>query len=139
MRGSRCCVGIALYNAGNLIYLWHDQNLNPIPNPAPSDVAYLSAYVFFAVGIVMLTQRNFGAVAITTRLDGAITGLAIGSLAGMLWFDRVLSMSGRPLQVVVGMAYPLMDLVLHRGPASRRSRRMRYRPNRSTLLLHARR
>ena len=66
----------------------------------------------FAVGIVLLTQRSFGIVAMSTRLDGAITGLAIGSLAGMLWFDRVLSVSGKPLQVVVGMAYPLMDLVM---------------------------
>jgi diguanylate cyclase (GGDEF)-like protein len=127
-------IGIVLYNAGDLIYLWHDQNLNPIPSPAPSDAAYLASYVFFAIGIVMLTQRNFGAVHISTRLDGAITGLAIGSAAGMLWFDTVLKVSGRPLQVVVGMAYPLMDLVLIvlliSGLAP-----LRYRPNVPTSLL----
>jgi diguanylate cyclase (GGDEF)-like protein len=126
--------GVALYNAGDLIYLWHDQNLNPIPSPAPSDAAYLASYVCFAIGIVMLTQRNFGKMRISTRLDGAITGLAIGSAAGMLWFDAVLKVSGRPLQVVVGMAYPLMDMVLiivliaGLAPA-------RYRPNAPTTLL----
>ncbi|HUD69835.1 MAG TPA: EAL domain-containing protein [Acidimicrobiales bacterium] len=126
--------GAVLYNAGNLIYLWHDQNLNPIPSPAPSDAAYLASYVFFAIGVVMLTQRHFGAVRISTRLDGAITGLAIGSAAGMLWFDSVLKVSGRPLQVVVGMAYPLMDMVLIviliSGLAP-----LRYRPNVPTSLL----
>jgi diguanylate cyclase len=127
-------VGIGLYNAGNLIYLWHDQNLNPIPNPAPSDAAYLLAYVCLTVGIVMLTQRNFGIVAMSTRLDGVITGLSIGALAGMLWFDRVLSVSGKPLQVVVGMAYPLMDLVMLVALFSALAP-LRYRPNRSTLLL----
>ena len=126
--------GIALYDAGNLIYLWHDQNLNPIPNPAPSDAAYLLSYVCFVVGIVMLTQRNFGAVAISTRLDGAITGLAVGATAGLLWFEHVLSVSGRPLQVVVGMAYPLMDLVMLVALFSALAP-LRYRPDRSTSLL----
>ena len=127
-------IGIALYDAGNLIYLWHDQNLNPIPNPAPSDAAYLLSYVAFAVGIVMLTQRNFGSVGVSTRLDGAITGLAIGAAAGLLWFNQVLEVSGRTLQVVVGMAYPLMDLVMIVVLVSALAP-LKYRPNRSSGLL----
>ena len=127
-------IGMAAYNAGNLIYLWHDQNLNPIPSPAPSDAAYLAGYVCFAIGIVMLTQRNYGAVRISTRLDGAITGLAFGSVAGMLWFNSVLQVSGRPLQVVVGMAYPLMDMVLIVVLISALAP-MGYRPHAPTALL----
>ena len=75
--------GIVLYNVGNLVYLFHDQNLTPIPNPAPSDVFYLVEYAALAVGVVMFTQRNFGAVRVSTRLDGAITGLAIAAAAGL--------------------------------------------------------
>jgi diguanylate cyclase (GGDEF)-like protein len=127
-------LGILLYDAGNLIYLWHDQNLSPIPNPAPSDVAYLLSYVCFAVGVVLLTQPNFGAVAISTRLDGAITGLAVGAAAGAIWFDHVLQVSGRPLQVAVGMAYPLMDLVMLVLLTAALAP-LHYRPNRQTLLL----
>ena len=104
--------GIVLYQVGNLVYLFHDQNLNPIPNPAPSDVFYLAEYAALAIGVVLFTQRNFGAVRVSTRLDGAITGLAIAATAGLFWFGHVLDVSGRPLQVIVGMAYPVMDLVL---------------------------
>jgi len=129
-------LGVALFNAANLIYLFHDQNLVPIPSPAPSDVAYLLSYVFFALGVVLMTQRSYGSGILSIRLDGAVTGLAIASLAAMLWFDPVLRVSGHPLQVVVGMSYPICDLVLLvllvAGLAP-----LRYRPNLPTLLLIA--
>jgi diguanylate cyclase (GGDEF)-like protein len=126
--------GILLYNVGNAVYLFHDQNLNPIPNPAPSDVFYLLEYVALGIGVVLFTQRNFGAVRASTRLDGAITGLAIAATSGLVWFDHVLKASGRPLQVVVGMAYPIMDLVLLVLLIAAFAP-MRYRPTRPVMLL----
>lgn len=104
--------GILFYDLGNVVYLFHDQNLHPIPFPAPSDAFYIAEYPLFALGIVLLTQRNFGAVRVSARLDGAVTGLSVGALAGFLWFDPILKVSGRPLQALVGLSYPLMDLVL---------------------------
>ena len=128
--------GVALYNAANLVYLFHDQNMRPIPSPAPSDVPYLLSYLAFAIGVVMMTQASFGAVRVSTRLDGAVTGLAIGAAAGLLWFDPVLKVSGRPLAVTAQMAYPVFDMVLLvllvAGLAPQR-----YRPNLSTGLLMA--
>jgi diguanylate cyclase len=126
--------GVVLYNVGNAVYLFHDQNLNPIPNPAPSDVFYLAEYGALAIGVVLFTQRNFGAVRVSTRLDGAITGLAIAATAGLVWFDHVLKVSGHPLQVVVGMAYPIMDLVLLILLISAFAP-MRYRPTRPVVVL----
>lgn len=126
--------GVALFNAGNLIYLFHDQNLVPIPSPAPSDAAYLLSYACFAIGIVMMTQRSYGTGILSIRLDGAVTGLAIGAAAAMLWFDPILRVSGHPLQVITGMSYPVFDLVLLvlliAGLAP-----LRYRPNLSTALI----
>ena len=128
--------GIALNNVANLVYLFHDQNLNPIPSPAPSDLAYLLSYGLLAVGVAMLTQRAFGRGHASVRLDGAVAGLAIGAVAVMLWFQPVLKISGRPTQVAVGMAYPLCDLVLLvlliAGLAPQR-----YRPTWSTGVLMA--
>ncbi len=126
--------GVCLYTVGDLVYLFHDQNLTPIPTPAWSDALYLAEYPFLGIGIVLLTQRNFGSVRASTRLDGAITGLAIASVAALLWFDQVLKVSGDPLQVATEMAYPLLDLVLLvllvAGFAP-----MRYRPTRQAGFL----
>jgi diguanylate cyclase (GGDEF)-like protein len=125
---------IVLNTLGDLVYTYHDQNLRPIPDPAPSDVLYLLSYLAFIVGVALLTQPSFGRVHASVRLDGAIAGLAMGAVAGIAWFEPLLHVSGRPLQVAVGLAYPLCDLVLVvllvAGLAPHR-----YRPNWATALL----
>jgi len=125
---------IVLNTLGDLVYTYHDQNLNPIPDPAPSDVLYLLSYAAFIAAVAVLTQSSFGRVHASVRLDGAIAGLAMGALAGVLWFEPLLHASGRLLQVVVTVAYPLVDLVLIvllvAGLAPQR-----YRPNWPTVLL----
>ena len=126
--------GIALYTMGDLVWTYHDQNLHPIPDPAPSDALYLAAYAAFILGVTVLTQGAFGRVHASVRLDGAISGLALASLAGLIWFTPLLDASGKPLQVIVNMAYPVSDLVLIvllvAGLAP-----VRYRPNWSSALL----
>src|SRR5580658_6480845 len=126
--------GVVLYTLADLVYLLHDQNLRPIPSPAPSDAFYLSCNLAFIVGFAILTQSSFGRVHPSVRLDGAIAGLAIAAVAGVLWFEPVLDVSGRPLQVAVDLAYPVCALVLTvllvAGLAPHR-----YRPNWSTILL----
>ena len=133
---SAIAVGIALNSVGNLLYTYHDQNLIPIPNPAPSDLPYLLSHVMFVVGVLAISQRSFGRTHVSVRLDGAVAGLTLGAVAGTLWFGPVLKVSGRPLQVAVGMAYPLFDLVLLvllvAGLAPQR-----YRPSWSTGLVMA--
>jgi len=129
-------VGVILYNAANLTYLLHDQNMTPIPSPAPSDVPYLLAYGAFVVGVVLMTQHRYGRGLESVRLDGAVAGLSIAAIAALFWFNQVLVVSGRPLQVVVGMAYPLMDLVLLVVLVSGLAP-SRYRPNLSTSLMMA--
>ncbi len=130
--------GIVLNAAGNLDYLFHDQNLNPIPNPASSSIPFLLSYVGFIICVAIMTQRAFGRVFSSVRLDGAITGLTVAAVAAALWFDPVLKISGRPLQVAAGMAFPLFDLVLLvllvAGLAPQR-----YRPTWTTGLLDGRR
>jgi diguanylate cyclase (GGDEF)-like protein len=128
--------GIALNTGGNLLYTYHDQNLKPIPNPAPSDAVYLLSYAAFIVGVALLTQSSFGRAHASVRLDGAIAGLTIAAVAGMAWFEPLLHVSGHPsrAEVLVNLAYPVGDLVLVvllvAGLAPRR-----YRPNWPTVLL----
>lgn len=131
-------VAITLNTVGNLVYTFHDQNLKPIPDPAVSDAFYLLSYFAFIAGVAILTQASFGRVHVSLRLDGAIAGLAMGSVAGMAWFEPLLHVNVHdrpsPLEVVVNLAYPVCDLVLIvllvAGLAPRR-----YRPNWPTVLL----
>ncbi len=104
--------GTVLNTAANLVYTLHDQNLNPFPTPAPSDYLYLSSYVAIIIGIAVMTQGRLGVVHMSVRLDGLIMALALGSLAGALWFEPLLQASGNPAQVVVTLAYPLCDLIM---------------------------
>jgi diguanylate cyclase (GGDEF)-like protein len=126
--------GVALNDVGNIVYLLHDQNMHPIPSPAPSDVPYLLSYVGFAIGVTLITQRSYGARILSARLDGAIAGIAAGAVAATLWFDAVLNVSGNSLQVVVGMSYPLMDLALLMLLVAGLAR-LRFRPNVTKLAL----
>jgi diguanylate cyclase (GGDEF)-like protein len=126
--------GVVLYTLADLVYIYHDQNLRPIPSPAPSDAFFLSCNVAFIVGFAILTQSSFGRVHASVRLDGAIAGLAIAAVAGVIWFERLLGLSGRPFQAAVDLAYPVCALVLIvllvAGLAPHR-----YRPNWTTVLL----
>ncbi|MGP8010378.1 MAG: putative bifunctional diguanylate cyclase/phosphodiesterase, partial [Acidimicrobiales bacterium] len=126
--------GCVLYTMADLVFLYHDQNLNPIPSPAPSDAFFLSCNLAFIIGFAILTQSSFGRVHASVRLDGAIAGLAIAAVAGVVWFEPVLHISGRPFQAAVDLAYPICDLVLivllAAGLAPHR-----FRPNRTTVLL----
>jgi diguanylate cyclase (GGDEF)-like protein len=126
--------GCALYTLADLVFLLHDQNLTPIPSPAPSDAFFLSCNVAFIIGFAILTQSSFGRVHASVRLDGAIAGLAIAAVAGVVWFEPVLDVSGQPFRAAVLLAYPVCALVLIvllvAGLAPHR-----FRPNWSTVLL----
>jgi diguanylate cyclase (GGDEF)-like protein len=126
--------GVVLYTLADLVYIYHDQNLHPIPSPAPSDAFFLSCNVAFIIGFAILTQSSFGRVHASVRLDGAIAGLAIGAVAAIAWFEPVLHVSGRPFQAAVDLAYPVCALVLLvllvAGLAPHR-----FRPDLTTILL----
>jgi diguanylate cyclase (GGDEF)-like protein len=126
--------GVILYTMADLVYLFHDENLKPIPSPAPSDAFFLSCNAVFIVGFAILTQSAFGRVHASVRLDGAIAGLTIAAVAGVVWLEPVLYLSGRPFQAAVDLAYPVCALVLIvllvAGLAPHR-----YRPNWTTILL----
>ena len=103
--------GILLNTVGNLVYTYHDQNLSPIPFPAPADIGYLGSYLAFAAALVILTHGRIGAVSKAVRLDGLVIGLSAAAVAVALWFDGVLRQTGSSATVLVGLAYPLFDVV----------------------------
>ncbi len=137
--------GVALNEIGSLIYTFHSQNVGQSASAGTSAAANsslftlvtiidVSSYLAFIIGVTLLTQGKLGRVNASLRLDGVIAGLALASLAGVLWFQRLLTMGSLQFQVIAGMAYPLCDLVLLvllvAGIVSNR-----HRPNWSTALL----
>ncbi len=105
-------IGIGLNTIGNLVYLFHDQHLSPVYSPTSSDIAYLLSDLAFIAGVAMMTQASFGRGLLSLRLDGVVAGLATAAAAAMLWFERLLTVSGHPWQVVIKLADPTCDLVL---------------------------
>ena len=103
-------IGIGLHTVANLAYLFHDQNLSPLPRPASSDIASLLSDAAFIIGVAWLTQASFGRGHLSIRLDGVVAGLASGAAAA-LWFEPLVNVNGQHWQVV-NLAYPLADLVL---------------------------
>ena len=104
--------GAILFEVGNLLYLFHDQNLAPMPFPASSDVPYLLSYAMFILGVGQFARRAMGPAHLILRLDALLLGLAVAALAATMWFGNVLTLSGSPLAAATGIAYPISDLML---------------------------
>jgi diguanylate cyclase len=127
--------GIVLNLMGNVVYQLWDQNLTPIPNPALSDVPYLLSYGCFALGLGLLPFRSVKSQR-SLLLDGLIAGLSSAAVLAASVFEPVLAVAGSPLQIVVAMAYPLMDLVFFALIVTGLTPQ-RYRPTWSYVLLFA--
>lgn len=103
---------VALNTVALLIRIYPDQNPWPSSSPLLGDAVLLMSEVAFVVGLALLTQVKLRPVEDSTRLDSAIAGLAAASVAGAFWLEPLLHPSGRPLRVLVEMAYPLCGLAL---------------------------
>lgn len=103
--------GITLFTAGSLVFTYRDQNLDPVPFPGWSDILYLESTLALLVALGLVTHLHVDRVSRASRLNGVVIGLAAASVAVALWFDSILEQSGSAAAVLVGLAYPLSDLV----------------------------
>ena len=124
---------IVLKAVGDLLFSLHGQSA-ALTGPSPSDAFHVLSYVLMIGGVTVMMQSSFGRIHVSVRLDGAIAGLALASVATIVWFGPVLQVSGQPLQVVVDMAYPICDVLLLALLVSGLAPR-HYRPNWPTALL----
>jgi signal transduction histidine kinase/DNA-binding response OmpR family regulator len=87
--------------------------LDEPPFPGPSDVLYLSTYVFGFAGLVMLarivsTRRNLEAL-----LDSALIGLSLLMLVGFLVIQPIVEgYEGVDVGLVTSVAYPVLDVTV---------------------------
>jgi diguanylate cyclase (GGDEF)-like protein len=106
-------VGVAAWTFGEIYYtavLW---TADEIPIPSPADIGYLLFPPFMLLGILALLRSRTRDVPGTLWADGITAALAVSAASAAIVFDTVLdSASGQALEVAVGLAYPLTDLIM---------------------------
>ena len=106
-------ISIALWTAGDLVFLaLYGMNGTP-PFPNVTDGLYLSTYVCLYVGIVLLLSSRLRPFPRSRWLDGLVVGLTLAAFTAAFVFKAVLaSTKGDPLTVAVTLGYPVADLLL---------------------------
>jgi two-component system, cell cycle response regulator len=106
-------VGVGAWAFGEIYYtavLWTAEE---IPIPSPADIGYLLFPLFMLLGILELLRSRTRDVPGTLWADGITAALAVSAASAALVFESVLdSASGQALEVAVGLAYPIADLIL---------------------------
>jgi diguanylate cyclase (GGDEF)-like protein len=106
-------LGVSAWTFGEIWYtavLW---TADEIPIPSPADIGYLLFPPFMLAGILTLLRSRTRDVPGTLWADGITAALAVSAASAAIVFDTVLeSASGQALEVAVGLAYPICDLIL---------------------------
>jgi two-component system cell cycle response regulator len=106
-------LGVAFWTFGEIWYtavLW---TADEIPIPSPADIGYLLFPPFMLAGILSLLRSRTRDVPGTLWADGITAALAVSAASAAIVFDTVLEgASGQALEVAVGLAYPIVDMVL---------------------------
>ncbi len=106
-------VGVGAWTFGEIYYtavLWTAEE---IPIPSPADIGFLLFPPFALLGILSLLRSRTRDVPGTLWADGITAALAVSAASAAIVFETVLdSASGQGLEVAVGLAYPITDLIL---------------------------
>jgi two-component system, cell cycle response regulator len=105
--------GVAAWTYGEVWFtavLW---TAAEIPIPSPADIGYLLFPPLMLAGILELLRSRTRDVPGTLWADGITAALAVSAASAAIVFDTVLdSASGQALEVAVGLAYPIWDMIL---------------------------
>jgi two-component system, cell cycle response regulator len=106
-------LGVSAWTFGEIWYtavLW---TADEIPIPSPADIGFLLFPPFMLAGILTLLRSRTSDVPGTLWADGIAAALAVSAASAAIVFETVLdSASGQALEVAVGLAYPICDLIL---------------------------
>ena len=105
-------LGILLFALADILRLLGLAGVSPFSTPTPRDAVLVLSYVAIAVAVAVVMQQSFGRRAISVRLDGFITGLALAAMASMYWFHQYIEVSGRPLVSEMNIFDPILVIVL---------------------------
>lgn len=103
---------VVFQQIGVLVHLFHLEHEFPALGVPLSSVSDLVSYVALVVGVAWLTQRSPYPRMLSVRLDGAVVGFAVGSVAASVRFQSIPPVTGDALNIVIAMSHPLVDLTL---------------------------
>ena len=107
-------LGDALAVIGDLIWTYNE-NVRGIVSPFPSlgDLLYLSGYLTFFVGVLLLIRVQEGDESRAVTIDTAMVTVGIGVLLWTFFIDQIMDDVTRPLlERLVASAYPVVDLLI---------------------------
>ena len=102
--------GMASSAAGDVVYAaWVPEG----QVPSVADPVYLAFYPLVYAGMLLLMRERLKRVPTAFRLDALICGLTLGALAAAVATGPIdAALAGEPATVLVGLAYPVGDLLL---------------------------
>lgn len=107
-------LGDALWVAGDTIWTYNESfRGDTTPFPSFADVLYLTSYVAFFVGVLLLIQGQGGREDRVAAIDTAIITIGVGAVLWTFFIDPQWDDATRPLLTrLVAAAYPAADLLL---------------------------
>jgi signal transduction histidine kinase len=108
--------GLFAFTAGDVIFNLYSQvwDRDP-PVPSVADVFYLAGYPFLTAGLVLLVLRLRSEERRAGRIDAALLIVAFALFQWIFVMDDLVRDSGSVAEKVVGLSYPVMDVVLLMG------------------------
>ena len=90
-RSAWACVaaGLAMYAAGQLLWVLYVQYQADPPVPSAADYCWLASYPFFYVGVLKLAQQRTSESSRLLRIDSLIIALGLTAFA-MTWLGQTL-------------------------------------------------
>ena len=113
-RSAWWCVAAAVaFNTLALsVHVFQFRNMTLLPSPATSDALYLLSSAGLVIGVARFMQLRMTTSQVGTRIEGAVTGLAVAAIAGIWRFQPLLQTGDHSIHAIVEFAYPLCYLVL---------------------------
>lgn len=105
--------GLAFLTLGDSIFNANDLVFDNPPFPSIADAAYLSAYPFLCVGILLLVRRRLPGQDTASLVDALMLGVGCGIASWVFLMEPYAQDNGLTLlEQVVSIAYPAADVVL---------------------------
>jgi signal transduction histidine kinase/ActR/RegA family two-component response regulator len=105
---------LSLYFAGDAVFYWYLLVLESSrPFPSVADAFYLLDLPIFIGSVLLLIRRQNPGRDVASLIDGAIVAIACGLLSWIYVIEpSVVGSEAAPIERLIGMAYPVLDLIL---------------------------